>query len=67
MDEYHLKTIAFPAISTGIFGYPIEKCADIMTSTAKEYLNGETEIEEIIFCLFTREDYIVFESKLEKV
>ncbi|MHA1256706.1 MAG: macro domain-containing protein [Promethearchaeota archaeon] len=42
MDEHSLKTIAFPAISTGIFGYPIDRCAKIMISNAKEYLAGET-------------------------
>jgi len=47
MDEHQLKSIAFPAISTGIFGYPIERCAKIMISTAKEYLSGNTQIEEV--------------------
>jgi O-acetyl-ADP-ribose deacetylase (regulator of RNase III) len=50
MDEHELKRIAFPAISTGVFGYPIEECAKIMISTAKEYLSGETQIEEVVFC-----------------
>ena len=64
MDEYNLKTIAFPAISTGIFGFPIEKCAKIMISTAKEYLSGETQIEEVIFCLYSKPDFEVFKKEL---
>ena len=44
MDEYQLKTIAFPAISTGIFGYPIDRCAKIMITITKEYLQGKTQI-----------------------
>ena len=64
MDEHELKNIAFPAISTGIFGYPIEKCAKIMISTAKEYLSGETQIEEVVFCLYSKPDFEVFKKEL---
>ncbi len=63
-DEHGLKTIAFPAISTGIFGYPIEKCAKIMIFTTKKYLAGETQIKEVIFCLYTNSDYEIFNKKL---
>ncbi|MHA1148850.1 MAG: macro domain-containing protein [Promethearchaeota archaeon] len=64
MDEHHLKSISFPAISTGIFGFPIDRCAKIMISTVKEYLNRETQIEQVIFCLYSKADYDVFEKKL---
>jgi O-acetyl-ADP-ribose deacetylase (regulator of RNase III) len=64
MDEHGLKTIAFPAISTGIFGYPIERCAKIMISTAKKYLAGETQIKEVVFCLYSEPDYGVFNKEL---
>ncbi|MFX1273406.1 MAG: macro domain-containing protein [Promethearchaeota archaeon] len=64
MDKHSLKSIAFPAISTGIFGYPIRRCAKIMISITKEYLKAETQIEEVIFCLYTDSDYKVFENYL---
>ena len=64
MDEHRLKTIAFPAISTGIFGYPIDRCAKIMIFTAKKYLAGKTQTKEVIFCLFTNSDYEVFKKEL---
>ena len=64
MDEHELKNIAFPAISTGIFGFPIENCAKIMISTAKEYLSGETRIEEVVFCLYSKPDFKVFKKEL---
>ena len=64
MDEHRLKSIAFPAISTGIFGYPIERCAKIMITTTKEYLAGETQIREVIFCLYSNPDYEVFNKEL---
>ncbi len=65
MDEHKLKTIAFPAISTGIFGYPIDRCSEIMISTAKEYLSGNTQIAEVIFCLYTASDFGIFFEKLK--
>ena len=64
MDEHGLKTIAFPAISTGIFGYPIESCAKIMILTVKKYLAGETQIREVVFCLYSEPDYEVFYKEL---
>ncbi|MFX0038378.1 MAG: macro domain-containing protein [Promethearchaeota archaeon] len=65
MDQKNLKTIAFPAISTGIFGYPIDKCAKIMINSTKEYLNGNTQIKDVIFCLYTTSDFKVFEKELK--
>jgi len=65
MDEHGLKTIAFPAISTGIFGYPIERCANVMISTAKKYLAGETQIREVVFCLYSEPDYEIFNKELD--
>ena len=64
MDEHGLKTIAFPAISTGIFGYPIDRCAKLLISTTKKYLVGETQIKEVIFCLYSNPDYEVFRKEL---
>jgi O-acetyl-ADP-ribose deacetylase (regulator of RNase III) len=66
-DENHLRSIAFPAISTGIFGFPIQRCAEIMLSTTIEYLRGETGLEQVVFCLFGRDNYNVFARELERV
>lgn len=65
MDEHMLTSIAFPAISTGIFGYPIERCAKVMISATKEYLNGKSQIKEVVFCLYSNSDYNVFDNDLE--
>ncbi len=65
-DENNLKSIAFPAISTGIFGFPIQRCAEIMLRTTIDYLKGRTSLEKVIFCLFTVQDYLFFENQLEK-
>ena len=65
MDQHNLKSIAFPAISTGIFGYPIDKCAKIMISAAKQYLESETQISKVIFCLYTKYDYDIFKQEFD--
>lgn len=65
-DENNLKSIAFPAISAGIFGFPIEKCAEIMFKNTIEYLNGQTGLQKVVFCLFGNDSYQVFEKQLEK-
>jgi O-acetyl-ADP-ribose deacetylase (regulator of RNase III) len=63
-DEKNLKSISFPAISTGIFGFPIARCAEIMLRTAVEYLKGQTRLEKVVFCLFGRDSYEVFADRL---
>jgi O-acetyl-ADP-ribose deacetylase (regulator of RNase III) len=65
-DENHLKSISFPAISTGIFGFPIERCAEIMLKTTIDYLKGQTGLEKVVFCLFGRDSYEVFARRLEQ-
>lgn len=65
-DENNLKSIAFPAISTGIFGFPIQRCAEIMLKTAIDYLKGQTNLQRVVFCLFGQESYKVFENQLNK-
>ncbi len=63
-DEHRLKSIAFPAISTGIFGFPVQRCAEIMLTTAIEYLRGDTGLERVVFCLFGPDSFEVFAGQL---
>jgi O-acetyl-ADP-ribose deacetylase (regulator of RNase III) len=65
-DENRLKSIAFPAISTGIFGFPIARCAEIMLGVAIRYLKGDTGLEHVVFCLFGPDSYEVFARELTK-
>jgi O-acetyl-ADP-ribose deacetylase (regulator of RNase III) len=51
-DDEGISSIAFPAISTGIFGYPIERCSKIMLTALHQFCFGETAIREVRFCLF---------------
>jgi O-acetyl-ADP-ribose deacetylase (regulator of RNase III) len=66
-EEKKIKDIAFPAISTGIFGFPIERCSVIMLKAALEFLEKHEYPQEIIFCLYGQEAYSVFEKTLEKL
>lgn len=65
-DKYKLKSVAFPAISTGIFGFPADRCAKIMLSTAIQYLKGKTGLEQIVFCMFSEEIFNIFLKELER-
>jgi O-acetyl-ADP-ribose deacetylase len=65
-DERGLKSIAFPAISSGIFGFPIDRCAEIMLDTTIRHLQGPTRLERVVFCLFGQESYDIFARRLER-
>lgn len=65
-DEQSLRSIAFPAISTGIFGYPLDKCATIMLSTTVEHLKGKTGLDKVVFCLYNARAFETFTSELAR-
>jgi len=64
-DENEIRSIAFPAISTGVFGYPLKRCARIMVESVVDYLRGDTALERVVFCLFDQEAYDAFELELK--
>lgn len=66
-DERQLGSIAFPAISTGIFGFPLPRCARIMLAATKQYLEGQTSIQKVIFCLYGQTAYQEFEKALNEI
>ena len=63
-DKYKIKSIAFPAISTGIFGFPMERCAKIMLETTGKYLKEKSGIKKIIFCLYDQKTLNIFKNTL---
>ena len=63
--ERKLKTIAFPAISTGAYGYPIIDATEIAVKTAREFLESHPEIE-VTFVCFSTGDMTVYENELAK-
>ena len=66
-EEYDLTSIAFPAISTGVFGYPVDKCAVIMLTVTTEFLKRPGKLNQVIFCLWTDEIYDIFKKTLEEL
>lgn len=67
-DERRLKSIAFPAISTGAYGYPMEEAAHVILSTIVEHLRrGETTLEKVVVCLYDQRAYQVFETELRRL
>lgn len=66
-DKNHLKSIAFPAISTGIFGFPKDRCATIMLSTTIAYLEGPTKLEKVVYCLYDQKTFEIFKRSLKSL
>jgi len=62
--DKNLATIAFPAISTGVYGYPIHKATEVAIRTAREFIAQPTSLTEIIFCCFSASDLKVYEEIL---
>lgn len=64
-DEKGLRSIAFPAVGTGVGGFPLGECAHIMIDTVSAHLEtGETALEKVFFVLFDEPSYAVFEEAL---
>lgn len=65
--DRQIKSIAFPAISTGIFGFPLDRCSEIMLREAIEFGRANDYPHLIIFCLYGQEAYKIFETTAEKL
>lgn len=67
-SEYKLKSISFPAISSGIYGCPKDMVAKILINTVFEYLkNQDVTVETVEFCLFDEETYRYFKEEFDKI
>jgi O-acetyl-ADP-ribose deacetylase len=62
----NLRTIAFPSISTGIFGYPIELAAPLAVRTVKSVAANHDSFEEITFCCFSAQDFAEYQRALAR-
>lgn len=67
--ELGIRSVAFPSISTGIYGYPIEQAAWVALSSVREYLEShpESALERVQFVLFREADLLVYEAALTTV
>ncbi len=62
--ENGIKAISFPSVSTGVYGYPVEKAALIALKTAMEFLQNDGSINEVVFVLYDRWTYQGYEDAL---
>jgi O-acetyl-ADP-ribose deacetylase (regulator of RNase III) len=58
--EYDVRTIAFPAISTGVYGYPLREASQVALETLRDFALNNTSIDHMIIVLFTADAYEVF-------
>lgn len=68
-DQSSCKSIAFPALATGVGGFPVDECAQVMMREARDYADEhpKSKVERVVFVLFTTADLQVFERKLEQI
>lgn len=64
--ERAVASIAFPCISTGIYGYPIELAAQVAVQSVREGLSEDSSIQEVIFCCFSPGDLLHYEHILNR-
>lgn len=65
-DRNGLRSIALPAISTGVFGFPVDRCARITLTEIHRYLQGGTKIERVVVCLYDNEAFKIFRRELRR-
>ena len=65
-DELRLKSLAFPALGTGVGGFPLDECARIMTAEVFDYSKGNTRLERVVFALYDETAYRIFARELKK-
>ncbi|XP_021556401.1 ADP-ribose glycohydrolase MACROD2 [Neomonachus schauinslandi] len=67
MKENNIRSVAFPCISTGIYGFPNEPASVIALSTIKEWLaKNHHEVDRIIFCVFLEVDFKIYKKKMSE-
>lgn len=65
--ENGIKTIAFPAISTGAYGYPLEEATKIAMNETKKFLESNQSVEKVVFVCFGKNAFEVYEKVFEEV
>jgi len=63
-EELGLRSIAFPALGTGVGGFPYREAAEIMLDVVNDHLSGESGLDEVLFVLYDEEAFECFEQEL---
>ncbi|MBE9086667.1 O-acetyl-ADP-ribose deacetylase [Tolypothrix sp. LEGE 11397] len=66
-EQYQIKTIAFPAISTGVYGFPLERASKIAIAEVNKFLNSHHSIEQVIFVCFSQSAYDCYIKGVQEV
>ncbi len=66
-SRYKLKSVAFPSISTGAYGYPVSEAATIALKTVINYVKAHSDIELVRFVLFDQKSYQAYEKSLQEI
>jgi O-acetyl-ADP-ribose deacetylase (regulator of RNase III) len=64
--EHNVRSIAFPSISTGAFGYPIELAAPVAIAEVGDFARDPTSLREVTFCCFSSDDYTIYQRLLRE-
>jgi O-acetyl-ADP-ribose deacetylase len=65
--QYEIRTLAFPSISTGVYGFPIERASRIALKTSKAFLEKDASVERILFVCFGSHDYQVYQRAAKEI
>ncbi|VEN73824.1 conserved hypothetical protein [Candidatus Desulfarcum epimagneticum] len=65
--EHGLSGVAFPAVSCGVYGYPLEEACRIATGVTWDFLEKEEGIKRAVFVLFSEENFKIYQNRLEKM
>jgi O-acetyl-ADP-ribose deacetylase (regulator of RNase III) len=63
-EENGLRTISFPSISTGVYGYPLADACQVALRTVRDYLRESTAIDRVCFVCFSQEDFRTYQEML---
>jgi len=66
-DERGCVSVAFPAISTGVYGYPLEQAAPLALETVRDFLGQARSVRDVTFVLFGEESFQAFGKALEEI
>lgn len=65
--QHHLKTVAFPAISTGIYRFPLERATRIALETVHNFLQTHPLPEQVVFVCFSNKDFEIYQDTVQKM
>jgi O-acetyl-ADP-ribose deacetylase (regulator of RNase III) len=63
-EELKIESIAFPAFGTGVGGFPLDKCAQIMLDQVRDFSKHVKYLKEVLFVLFDKKSYDIWSVRL---